>query len=115
MIAIWRACTSRALTGLDSQFHFPLMWALRGAIASEATSFEDVAAAVLAGEEEWRGSGAVMATMIGNHDVTRFASESTGDAAGDPWQPAKVDEASDADAIERGANVLLHTLLRLAG
>jgi acetylornithine deacetylase/succinyl-diaminopimelate desuccinylase-like protein len=26
----------------------------------------------------------------------------------------RVDEMSDAEAIERGANVLLHTLLRLA-
>jgi N-carbamoyl-L-amino-acid hydrolase len=27
----------------------------------------------------------------------------------------RIDESSDADAIERGANVLLHTLLTLAG
>jgi acetylornithine deacetylase/succinyl-diaminopimelate desuccinylase-like protein len=26
----------------------------------------------------------------------------------------RIDETSDAEAIERGANVLLHTLLRLA-
>ncbi len=71
--------------GLDSEFHFPLMWSLRGAIAATTGTMRDIDAAVQVGSAAWDGSGAVMATMIGNHDVTRFASESAGDAAGDGW------------------------------
>ncbi len=71
--------------GLDSEFHFPLMWSLRGAVASATGPMGDIDAAVQAGTAAWQGSGAVMATMIGNHDVTRFASESAGDAIGDGW------------------------------
>ncbi|MBK6695338.1 MAG: hypothetical protein IPG50_24470 [Myxococcales bacterium] len=74
--------------GLDGQFHFPLMWALRKAIASESTPMTAIDDAIRSGEAALAGSGAVMATMIGNHDVTRFASESDGTAAGDGFDPA---------------------------
>lgn len=74
--------------GLDGEFHFPLMWALRSAIAWGSSSLADVDTAMHEGEADWRGSGAVMALMIGNHDVTRFASESAGDASGDGFVPA---------------------------
>jgi glycosidase len=71
--------------GLDSEFDFPLMWALRGAVARGDAPMSDIDDAVHAGDAAWAGSGAIMATMIGNHDVTRFASEAAGDAAGDTW------------------------------
>jgi glycosidase len=74
--------------GLDSEFNFPLMWALRAAVATATAPLSDVDAAVQAGIAEWTGSGAVMAAMLGNHDVTRFASVSAGDADGDGWTPA---------------------------
>ena len=74
--------------GLDSQFHFPLMWALRRSIAEQSAPMSDVDAAVLAGEETWKGSGAVMGLIVGNHDVPRFASVSAGDAGLDPWTPS---------------------------
>jgi glycosidase len=74
--------------GLDSEFHFPLMWSLRQSIAQGTAPMTDVDAAVRAGEESWRGSGAVMGLMIGNHDVSRFASVSAGDGDGDGWTPA---------------------------
>jgi len=38
-------------------------------------------------QERWLGggSGAIMGMIIGNHDVSRFASESAGNADGDSW------------------------------
>ena len=54
--------------GLTSEFHFPLMWALRGAIADESQPMSAIDA-VNGGISDWAGSGATMATMIGNHDV----------------------------------------------
>ena len=74
--------------GLDSEFHFPLMWSLRAAIAEGIAPLSEIDATWHRGEATWAGSGAVMATMIGNHDVARFASDSAGDAGGDPWTPA---------------------------
>jgi glycosidase len=74
--------------GLDSEFHFPLLWALRGAIAQQTATLVDLDAAIVTGETDWRGSGAVMGLTIGNHDVARFASVSAGDGNGDPWTPA---------------------------
>ncbi|HEY2516170.1 MAG TPA: alpha-amylase family glycosyl hydrolase [Polyangiaceae bacterium] len=74
--------------GLDSEFQFPLMWALRGAIADRNQPMSAIDGAVNQGIADWAGSGAVMATMIGNHDVVRFATESAGDGNGDGWTPA---------------------------
>lgn len=74
--------------GLSGEFHFPLMWALRGAIAWGSSPLSDVDLAEHQGEADWQGSGAVMALMIGNHDVTRFSSESAGDAGGDGFTAA---------------------------
>ncbi len=74
--------------GLDGEFDFPMMWALRGAIAEESEPMSDLDAAEKTGEASWAGSGAVMARMIGNHDVVRFSSLAAGDAAGDGWIPA---------------------------
>ena len=74
--------------GLDSEFHFPLMWAIRGAIADETQPMSTIDSTVSAGISDWAGSGATMTTMIGNHDVDRFATESNGDGNVDGWTPA---------------------------
>lgn len=71
--------------GLDSAFDFPLMWALREAIAHGGAGFAAVEEVLQGTDLALAGSGAVMARMIGNHDVTRFCSEIAGDAGGDPW------------------------------
>jgi glycosidase len=74
------------LDGLQSAFDFPLMWALRDAIAHDGSGgFVAVEDALAAGARAWAGSGATMAHIIGNHDTTRFVSEANGDAGGDPW------------------------------
>lgn len=71
--------------GLDGSFHFPLMWTLREALALESAPMSSIDASFRAGEEAWSGSGAVMGLMIGNHDVSRFASVSAGNDGGDTW------------------------------
>jgi glycosidase len=86
--------------GLDSEFHFPLMWALRGAIADETQPMSEIDAAVSTGIGAFAGSGATMATMIGNHDVDRFATESVGDGNIDGWTPA-VQPPSDSDVYAK--------------
>ena len=74
--------------GLDSEFHFPLLWALQGQVANGAGSMQDIDAIIHDGESAWAGSGAIMSLIIGNQDVPRFASVSAGDAYGDTWVPA---------------------------
>lgn len=71
--------------GLDGSFHFPLMWTLREALALESAPMSAIDATFRAGEEAWSGAGAVMGLMIGNHDVSRFASVSAGNDRGDTW------------------------------
>ncbi len=73
--------------GLDGSFHFPLMWTLRSVVAEERSPMSAIDTSYRAGEEAWAGSGAVMGLMIGNHDVSRFASVSAGSANGDAWEP----------------------------
>ncbi len=73
--------------GLDGSFHFPLMWTIRQAIATESAPMSEIETTFRAGETAWEGSGAVMGLMIGNHDVSRFASVSAGNADGDTWTP----------------------------
>jgi glycosidase len=99
--------------GLDSAFDFPLMWALRAAIATETGSFATVEASLAETDRALDGSGAVLGRMIGNHDVTRFASEIVGDAGGDPWDdaPAQPTEA----AVYEGVGLALGLVLSLPG
>jgi glycosidase len=73
---------------LDSSFHFPLMWTLRSAIAHGTGAMSDIGDTLDAADASWAGSGVVPTLIIGNHDVTRFSSESAGDADGDGWMPA---------------------------
>lgn len=75
--------------GLDGTFHFPLMWTLRESIAEERTGLSAIDVSMKESEKAWGGSGAVMGVMIGNHDVSRFASVAAGTAGGDTWDPAK--------------------------
>ncbi len=99
--------------GLDGEFHFPLMWSLRAALAEGRGSMADVDDAIHRGETTWSGAGAIMATMIGNHDVARFASDSAGDAGGDPWTPAVMPpDGSDVYAKQAAA---LGAVLTLPG
>ena len=96
--------------GLDSAFDFPLMWALRLTLAGNGT-FAGVEASLAETDRALEGAGAVVGRMIGNHDVTRFASEIADGANGDPWDdpPAQsVDE--DVLAAQRIALALVLTL-----
>lgn len=74
--------------GLSSEFHFPLMWALRDVVAQENAGMTEVQAAIETGEQAWNGSGAIMSLIIGNHDVSRFSTVSNADDQGDTWTEA---------------------------
>lgn len=96
--------------GLDGEFDFPMMWTLRSVIAQESSPMSDLDAAEKSGEASWAGSGAVMARMIGNHDVSRFASVSAGDADGDGWTPAVQSTDPLVYAKQRMALAIAYTL-----
>lgn len=70
---------------LKSAFDFPLMWALRDAIAADHAGLDEIDAIFSATEVALAGSGSVPARMLGNHDVSRFLSAAAGDDGGDPW------------------------------
>lgn len=72
--------------GLDGQFDFPLMWALRQVFAWETAPLWTLDEVFAASREAWAGSTAVMALMVGNHDVPRFLSEAAGQITGAPGQ-----------------------------
>ncbi len=94
--------------GLDSVFDFPLMWALRGALASGTGSFEEVEEILQTEEEDFAGSGVVLSRILDNHDVARFIAAATGDAANDPWldPPAQPTEPEPYDRMEIALAVL---------
>ncbi|NOZ87992.1 MAG: hypothetical protein GXP49_17365 [Deltaproteobacteria bacterium] len=69
--------------GLSGQFDFPVMWALRDALAGRST-MADLDDEIKAGEDAWKGSGAVMGMILGNHDVARFISDINNDNIHDP-------------------------------
>jgi glycosidase len=71
--------------GLDGAFDFPLMWALRDAVATDRAGFEVVEAALANAETSLRGSGALLGRMLDNHDTSRFLSEADGTGMNDPW------------------------------
>ena len=80
--------------GLDSEFHFPLLWALRErkVIFDETAPMSDVDDAVERGEADWAGSGAVKSTMIGSHERATVSNEQSTRDEGhrrlDPRRPA---------------------------
>jgi glycosidase len=77
--------------GLDGQFDFPLMWALRQSLAWDLAPLSSLFERWTMSQSQWAGSGATMATLIGNHDVSRFVTEAAGGWLNDdPWiSPAK--------------------------
>lgn len=98
--------------GIDSAFDFPLMWVLRDALAHESAGLSAVEASLAHTERALAGSGALLATMIGNHDVTRFVSEADGDV-GHPWDDPPV-QPTDPEVYERTA-LALSLVLTLPG
>lgn len=99
---------------LDSAFDFPLMWALRSALATDGPGFDAVEASLLHTESAVQGSGATLGVMIGNHDVTRFLSEVVGDAGVDPWGDAPPTQPTDTEPYRRQA-LALGLVLTLRG
>lgn len=102
--------------GLDSAFDFPLMWMIRDVIAHRSAGFSSLQASLDYTASAIEGSGSVMATIIGNHDVTRFVSEAHGDAGADGWgeQPAEQPGVGDEDVYAR-QGLALGLLLTLPG
>lgn len=85
---------------LDAQFDFPLYYAIRGSFISNA-SFRSLAQAVTDGESAYQG--ALMSPFLGNHDVSRFATDVSG-VAGDPWSGAISDPmASGGNSVTQQA------------
>lgn len=87
--------------GLSSEFEFPLMWALRATFAERTASLAALGDAVLASRDALADTGAVMSTMIGNHDVPRFVSLAVGDGGLDGFVTAP--QPTDADPYLRAA------------
>jgi glycosidase len=87
--------------GLDSAFDFPLMWALREALAHDGAGFDAIDQLMSQTEHALQGSGSVMARIVGNHDTTRFISEAHGDAARDPWGPIVAAQPTVAESYQR--------------
>ena len=97
--------------GLDSAFDFPLMWALRDVVARDRAGFDAVESTLAATEDALRGSGAVPARMLGNHDTSRFASEASGDGGNDAWtQPPPQPASAGVYARQRMALALTLSL-----
>ncbi len=90
--------------GLDSEFHFPLLWALQAQVGQGAGSMATIDDVIHAGEAAWGGSGAIMSLIVGNQDVPRFATISSGDVAGDTWSPAP--QSADPEVYARQALAL---------
>ena len=71
--------------GLDGQFDFAWMWALREVIAWEGAPLWSLIETWRTGEDLWASAAAVMGLFVGNHDVTRFVSEAARSDLSDPW------------------------------
>jgi glycosidase len=97
--------------GLSSAFDFPLMWALRDAVATDRAGFAEVDAVLRQGEAAVAGSGSMLARMLDNHDTSRFLSEAAGDGDRHPWDDPPGDPDTDApyQRLELGL-ALLFTL-----
>jgi glycosidase len=99
--------------GINSAFDFPLMWAIRDAIAAGRAGFSEVESILRQTDAALNGSGAVLGRMIDNHDTARFISEATGEAGVDPWlQPPP--QPTDPEAYAR-VQMGLALLLTLPG
>lgn len=80
-----RSFLGQHFDGLHSAFDFPLMWALRAALASDRMGLDELEDEIAASARAFAGSGAVMANLLDNHDTPRFVSEAAGNAGNDPW------------------------------
>lgn len=96
--------------GLSGEFHFPLLWALRDAIATETAPMTEIENAIETGESAWMGSGAIMSLILGNHDVPRFSTVASGDVSGDSWSAAPQSTALLTYEKQRLAFGVLYTL-----
>lgn len=81
-----RSFLGKQYDGLDSAFDFPLMWAMRSALAQEHSGLDQLEAEIAGSQAAWAGSGAIMAHILDNHDTSRFLSEAAGNAGNDPWR-----------------------------
>ena len=72
-------------SALDSAFDFPGMWALRTAFGSGG-SLLGIESLLATEDARYHGSGTLPARIIGNHDVSRFVSDATGNGGNDPWK-----------------------------
>jgi glycosidase len=101
--------------GMDAAFDFPLMWAVRDVVASGTGEFPEIDQLLDAEDSQLSGSGSLLGRMIGNHDTTRFASVSNGDAGQDPWgDPPSSDLSQDVYDRQWVALALTMTLPGLA-
>jgi glycosidase len=98
--------------GLDGAFDFPLMWAIRDALAWETAGLSAVEASLANTERALAGSGALLGTFIGNHDVTRFVSEAAG-AVGTAWDDPPAQPL--ADDVYARTGLALALVLTLPG
>lgn len=74
--------------GLDGEFHFPLLWALRSAVAAGSGPMAAIDDALVTGEKAWGEAAPTMGLIAGNHDVARFATVANGDSVTEGWTPA---------------------------
>jgi glycosidase len=81
--------------GLSSAFDFPLMWALREAVAKDSAGFGDVDAVLERNERAIEGASSLWARMLDNHDTSRFLSEAAGDGQRHAWDDPPADPDSD--------------------
>ena len=98
--------------GLDGQFDFPVMWSVRETIGQGGGSLRDLAETLDESELAWAGPDAVMAPMVGNHDVRRFLSEANGDY-NDGWTDPPT--APDTDEPYRRLVMAQAVVLTLPG
>lgn len=97
--------------GLDSAFDFPLMWAVRAALAGTSLGLDKLEEEIQKSDKAFAGSGAVMAHIINNHDTPRFVSEAAGNAGNDPWRdPPPQPDTAEPYARQLMALTLLLTL-----
>ncbi|MEZ4239218.1 MAG: alpha-amylase family glycosyl hydrolase [Myxococcota bacterium] len=71
--------------GLDGQFEFPTLWALRDFVARGSGDAQALEDALAASEARWAGSGSVMSPFVGNHDMSRFLTAAAGDDPDHVW------------------------------
>jgi glycosidase len=106
-----RSFLGRSYDGLDSAFDFPLMWAMRAALAKETIGLDALEAEIVASQAAWAGSGATMGLILDNHDTPRFLSEAAGNAGNDPWKDPPPQPRDDEPYRKLGLGLtLLYTL-----